>query len=214
MWSRNGFARFAAGLAFLPAFAHAGVCNARTVADDPRHSFEFTAGYSPASTTLIGSTADRRFFMAGFNYSYLCLEKKAISIGYTGGLMPVALILKPSQIVADRLGARVTPAHSVYGFGILPLGFAAEFKRSRRLHPFAELVGGLLASTEPVPIQATDATGLNFMFYVGGGARWKVGKTSAIDIGYRFLHVSNAGTTRFNPGLDNNIFYAGYLLRR
>jgi Lipid A 3-O-deacylase (PagL) len=214
MWSRDGLAGFAACLAFLPALAHAGVCDARTVSDDPHHSFEFTAGYSPVATTLIGSVTDRRFFMAGFNYAYLCREKKAFSISYTGGLMPVTLIIEPAQIVFDRLGAHATPAHSVYGFGVLPLGFVAEFKRDRRLHPFAELVGGLLASTEPVPIEATDATGLNFMFYAGGGARWNVGKTSAIDIGYRFLHVSNAGTTRFNPGLDNNVFYAGYLLRR
>lgn len=52
------------------------------------------------------------------------------------------------------------------------------------------------------------------MFYFGGGARWKLRKTSAFDMGYRVLHVSTASTTSFNPGLDNNVFYAGYLLRR
>ena len=214
MLSRDGLIGFAVCLAFLPASAHAGVCNARAAPGEPRHQFEFTAGYSPASSTLIGSTADRRFFMAGFNYGYLCWEKKAVSIGYTAGMMPVTRILEPAQIVGDRFGVRVVPAHSVYGFGILPVGFVAEFMRERRLHPFAEIAGGFLASVEPVPIPATDATGLNFMFYFGGGARWKLRKTSAIDIGYRFLHVSNAGTTNFNPGLDNNVFYAGYLLRR
>ena len=81
-------------------------------------------------------------------------------------------------------------------------------------NPFAEIAGGLLASTEPAPIQAPDATGLNFMFYLGGGVRWKLRKTAALDFGYRFLHVSNAGTTNFNPGVDNNVFYAGYMLRR
>jgi Lipid A 3-O-deacylase (PagL) len=199
---------------FMPAPTSAGVCNARAASSDPRHQFEFTAGYSPASSTLIGSTRDRRFLMAGFSYGYLCWEKKAVSISYTGGMMPVTLIIEPAQIVGDHLGMRVLPAHSVYGFGILPVGFVAEFNREHRLHPFAEIAGGLLASTEPVPIQAPDATGLNFMFYFGGGARWKLRKTSAVDVGYRFLHVSNAGTTNFNPSLDNNVFYAGYLVRR
>ncbi len=57
-----------------------------------------------------------------------------------------------------------------------------------------------------MPVRAVNATGLNFMFDVGGGVR--IGR--AVTLGYKFLHISNANTTSFNPGLDNNVIYAGY----
>ena len=40
--------------------------------------------------------------------------------------------------------------------------------------------------------------------------RWDIGSRSAVTAGYRFLHISNAHTTGFNPGVDNNVFYASY----
>ena len=36
----------------------------------------------------------------------------------------------------------------------------------------------------------------------------------AITVGYRCLYISNAGTTSFNPGLDNSVFYASYSFLR
>jgi hypothetical protein len=41
----------------------------------------------------------------------------------------------------------------------MPVGFFAEFARRRKLHPIAEANGGIVASTEPIPIRAPDATG-------------------------------------------------------
>jgi opacity protein-like surface antigen len=75
-------------------------------------------------------------------------------------------------------------------------------------------MGGIIASSEPVPVEATDATGLNFMFDFGGGLRWAVSNKHAISAGYRFMHISNARTTRFNPGLDNNVVYVGFSFLR
>jgi hypothetical protein len=48
----------------------------------------------------------------------------------------------------------------------------------------------------------------------GGGIRWNIRPRSALSFGYRFLHISNAGTTSFNPGLNNNVSYFGYSLLR
>ena len=52
----------------LPVWA--GFCSADSSPSETRHDFEFLAGYSPVSATLIGTTADRRFILAGFSYSY------------------------------------------------------------------------------------------------------------------------------------------------
>jgi opacity protein-like surface antigen len=98
----------------------------------------------------------------------------------------------------------------VYGFGVTPVGLYAEFARSHRVHPIAEANGGIVASTEPIPLRGDGATGLNFLFDFGGGVRWQVSPRRAVTTGYRFQHISNAGTTNFNPGLDNHVFYLSF----
>lgn len=182
--------------------------------NDPRHEFEFFGGYSPASSTLIGTTENRQFIAAGFEYSYRCWRGESWSVSLTPGVLPAAILVQPAQYVFSRIAARVIAPHDVYGFGVLPLGFTAHFARRHRLHPFLETRGGIIASTEPIPINAPDATGVNFLFDFGGGLQWKTSDRYAIEFGYKFLHISNAGRTSFNPGVDNNVFYGGFSFLR
>jgi hypothetical protein len=185
--------------------AWAAFCSLDSPPSAPRHDFQFFAGYSPVSTTLIGTTADRRFFMAGFGYSYRCWVWPGVSISYSGELMPVAVLLQPGQYLPQFV-----PAHPVYGFAITPLGFTADFGRRHRVYPFLQTNEGIIASSEPIPINVTGATGLNFLIDVGGGVRVKTGRRHAISLGYKYLHISNGYTSAVNPGVDNNVFYAGF----
>lgn len=185
--------------------AAAGVCT-HAAPGEPRHAVQFLAGYSPSSPLWIGSAPGRRFVMAGLTYEYRCWVWNPVSISYSAGAMPAAVLLQP------RNGE--TPGHGVYGFAVMPVGVVAEFARRRRVHPFAEFMGGVIASTEPIPYRAANATGLNFIFDFGGGLEWTIGKRSGLRFGYRLAHISNAGTTNFNPGVDNNVVYVGYVLRR
>lgn len=200
--------------AVFPVACRAGFCGADPVPNDTRHEFEFFAGYSPASATLIGTTGDRRLVVAGFEYSYRCWAGKNWSISFTPGVLPAAILVQPTRYNFYRVGSAVIAAHAVYGFGVTPIGFTAHFARQRAVHPFVEARGGIIASTEPIPINAPDATGLNFLFDFGGGLQWETGERHAVEFGYKFLHISNAGTTDFNPGVDNNIFYAGFSFLR
>jgi hypothetical protein len=77
----------------------AGICSSNPSPTEPRQDFQFFAGYSPVSATLIGTTTDRRFFMAGFAYSYRCWIWSGVSISYSGELMPAAVLLEPSHAV-------------------------------------------------------------------------------------------------------------------
>ena len=181
-----------------PAILQAGLCS--DAGGQPRHDFQFFAGYSPASATLIGTVPDRRLALAGFAYSYRCWIWDSLSISYTAAAMPAAILIEP--------------AHAVYGFAVAPVGFTLDLVRKRRVHPFAETTGGIVASSEPIPENQPNATGLNLFFDLGGGIRWRVGERSAVSFGYRFLHISNAYTTSFNPGVDNNVFYVGYSFLR
>jgi hypothetical protein len=189
--------------------AWAAFCSPDSSPSQPRHDFQFFAGYSPVSATLIGTTTDRRFFMAGFGYSYRCWVWPSVSISYSGELMPAAVLLQPGQYLPQFV-----PAHAVYGFAVRPLGFTADFGRRHRIYSFLQTNEGIIASSEPIPINVTGATGLNFLIDVGGGVRVKMGQRRAISLGYKFLHISNGFTTPVNPGVDNNVFYAGFSILR
>lgn len=141
--------------------AWAGFCS--TAGSETRHDFQFFAGYSPVSATLIGTATDRRFALAGFEYSYRCWTWPGVSISYSGELMPAAILMQPGQYLPQ-----FSAAHSVYGFAITPLGFTADFGRRHRVHPFLETNEGIIASSEPIPINVTGATGLSFLIDVGG----------------------------------------------
>lgn len=185
----------------------AAFCSPDSAPSGPRHDFQFFAGYSPASTTLIGTTTDRRFLMAGFGYSYRCWVWPGLSVSYSAELMPAAVLLQPTQYLPQS-----EPAHAVYGFAATPLGFTAGFGRRHRLYPFLEINAGIIASSEPIPINVPGATGLNFLVDAGGGVRVKTGQRRAISLGYKFLHISNGFTSPVNPGVDNNVIYAGFSL--
>jgi len=114
--------------------------------------------------------------------------------------MPAAVLLEPT--------------HAVYGFAVTPLGFTAEFGRRHKVFPYLQTNEGIIASTEPIPINVLGATGLNFVIDVGGGLRIKTGERHAVSLGYKFLHISNGFTTPVNPGVDNNVFYAGFSILR
>ena len=183
----------------------AGFCSPDYLSSEPRHDFQFYAGYSPMSATLIGTTTNRRFLVAGFAYSYHCWVWPRVSVAYSGELMPAAILLQPGQYLPQ-----FEPAHAVYGFGVTPVGFTADFARSYRVYPFLQTNEGIIASREPIPVNVTGATGLNFLIDVGGGVRIKSGQRHTITLGYKFLHISNGFTSAVNPGVDNNVFYAGF----
>jgi Lipid A 3-O-deacylase (PagL) len=193
----------------LPLDANAGFCNATST---EKHDFGFFAGYSPASTTWIGTTTDRRLLLTGFQYSYTCWTAGFADISYTAGVLPLTFLLQPAQGNYRTSSPPVIPAHSVYGAGVLPIGLTAHFGR-HVVRPFFAAHGGIYASTEPIPINAPDATGLNFLFDFGPGLSIQTGQHGAINVGYKFLHISNAYTTAFNPGVDNNVVFVGFSLR-
>ena len=199
----------------VPSSLSAGICNAGSALSDQKHDFQISAGYSPQSATLLGTTTDRRFVLVEASYGYRCWDWKDTSISYTAAIMPAAILLQPSQLAYNRSGVPVLAAsHAVYGFGFTPIGLSSEFLRQRRLHPFLAGDLGAIVSTEPIPQQTPNATSFNFLFDFGVGLRWNLNSKHALSFGYKFLHISNAGRTSDNPGVDNNVFYVGFSLLR
>jgi hypothetical protein len=139
----------------MPAAARSGVCSNEV--RGPRHDLQLFAGYSPDSSTVIGTAPDRQFALAGLSYGYRCWTPGSVSVYYTAALMPAAILKVPAQTIYSFSPPfqRRVEAHAVYGFGVAPIGFAVEFDRWR-VHPFVETREE--SSPPPSPFRRTSRT--------------------------------------------------------
>jgi lipid A 3-O-deacylase len=90
------------------------------------------------------------------------------------------------------------PANTAFGAGLNPLNLKWNFQRRSSVVPYAELSGGVLFTDHDVP---TRTSSVNFTPSAAFGAhffrdRW------AWSLEGRYLHISNAGLERLNPGIN------------
>ena len=98
------------------------------------------------------------------------------------------------------------------GAGLSPLGLQLYTSRLGGARFFAgSSVGGLWFNRE-MPIAG--AHRFNFALQAGGGIELANRTGGAVVVGYKFHHLSNAGTAAQNPGLDAHVLYVGLVRRR
>lgn len=160
---------------------------------------------------LLGTIPNRDLFLVGLQAGTPILRLGPVRVNYIAQVIPLFVIIDggapayDAYLDAGRL-ARL-PKRS-YAVGFSPFGVEAVAPLWRRVAVFAASSGGGLFFTRQFP----DVTGrrTNFTLEAGGGVRVRIGATHWAQLGYKYHHISNAGTAFANPGLDGNIFYAGY----
>ncbi|HTL04039.1 MAG TPA: acyloxyacyl hydrolase [Vicinamibacterales bacterium] len=113
-------------------------------------------------------------------------------------ITPLAVIHQPSRV----FGVTASPLHMRWNFASIP---------QHRVRPFAEASGGVILTTQPVPLGTTS---FNFIDQAGFGVRFENGTRRSWLVGYRFQHISNAGRVKPNPGANFNFVYAGVSFQR
>jgi hypothetical protein len=98
-----------------------------------------------------------------------------------------------------------------YGVGLSPLVWRWNFQGRARIAPYAELAGGGLWTTEPVPDRTTTA---NFMAHAGGGVRVFVKPHQSFVVNYWFHHISNGNRLDRNPGVNSHVVQVGFSYAR
>lgn len=93
------------------------------------------------------------------------------------------------------------------GIGVAPLHWRWNLAPRGRLHPFAEVGGGALWTSAPIP---EGTTGSNFMTHAGVGLRVLDGRGRGLVAGYRLHHISNGNRLRRNPGVNAHMLMVGY----
>lgn len=118
---------------------------------------------------------------------------------------PPCAIAKPGEVCVKL--PVMSDTRPVIGFGMAPLGLQVRHRMGARVQAYADFGGGVLRFAREMPMDG--AARLNFTAQLGTGIL--VGRPGSLGValGYKFYHISNAGTATYNPGLDNHMLVAG-----
>jgi len=135
-----------------------------------------------------GGTQDTSVWNAGVRYGWILTGPHGPS--FLNGRFELAVDAVPAFVVFQR-------ANTAYGAGVNPVGFKWIFATRGHVAPYLELNGGTLFTTHVVPAGTSTinfTTGAAFGMYFLRDHAWSV------DV--RYLHISNAGLTVPNPGVN------------
>jgi len=167
--------------------------------DQFNYSIELFTAHSPYSTLLFAKMKNTQFSLIGFNFGH--------SIFRSGNL---SLFLSSEVVLFGRMNYPVNghsgPKAQRSGLGIVPLRFTVPLTRSgSRNHFYADTGFGVILFEKKFP--NPEGTNLNVTFDLGIGYQFSISQNNSLSIGYRFHHLSNAGTGEINPGLDSNMLF-------
>ena len=175
--------------------------------------------YSPRGGSW-GLISNRRVYFTGVRGEWVLEANRRLAWAYTAEWVPLAVVER--TIDHETVHCYDTPSGSIcevdrsarvaVGTGASPVGFKLYVNPAGSMRFFANGSGGMIAFSSDVPVYSSRR--LNFMFDYGGGVDFVLRDGRAATIGYRFHHISNAGSGRVNPGLDANILYLGLRTKR
>jgi len=164
------------------------------------NEFGLWVGGAPDSSKLIGTIEDRQLLLVGLRYGRVLGAWESVTLEYTLDLFPAAVVFEPSEVRRGR--------STIYGAGVSPLGFKLNFAPQSWIQPFVATSVGFLYFQDDIPVP--DSSRFNFTPEFGVGVQFFLAPNRAITVGYRLHHMSNAGTSRNNPGMDSHVIYAGF----
>ncbi len=169
------------------------------------------ARQSPTRETL-GLTPGRDHVFVGVQAMTPILHLGQVEISYSAQLLPIVRLqgrTPPLGYGGLRSGdvLRRSPAVA-YAVGFSPFGVELATPRAKRVSVFAATSAGGLVFGRPYPIPESGR--FNFTLEYGGGVLVRAGAARWIRAGYKYHHLSNAYTAQENPGVDGNVFYAGF----
>ncbi len=138
---------------------------------------------------LTGRTSDTGVWNAGLRYGWILT--KPHGPGFLRGSFEYAVDAVPIFMVFQA-------ANTSYGAGVNPLNLKWNFAAKGRVAPYLELSGGTLFTSHEVP------PGTSKVNFTSGGAigTHLLGSEYNLSMELRYMHISNAGLTTPNPGIN------------
>jgi Lipid A 3-O-deacylase (PagL) len=215
--------RLAPSLAALLTLAPA-LARAQDVQGTPESSDRSLGGWigtSVSPSDRFGYVTDRRLFVAGVRAEFLLDTFGPFALASTVDVVPLAVLSNTPEyrMMAFRVESGMvqrfkieTGRSAVLGAGVIPAGLRLYTRSTQPARFFVGTSAGMLWFTRDTPIP--DARRMNISVEAGGGVELQARDGRALVVGYRFQHLSNAGTARQNPGVDAHVVYLGVMRRR
>jgi lipid A 3-O-deacylase len=138
--------------------------------------------------SVSGGTQDTTVWNAGVRYGWILTAPHGP--GFLKGRFEYAVDAVPAFLVFQR-------ANTAYGAGVNPVVFKWIFAARGHVAPYLELNGGTLFTTHEVP---TGTSTINFTTGAALGAHFLGEHAWSVDL--RYMHISNAGLSVPNPGVN------------
>lgn len=139
--------------------------------------------------SVSGGRGNTGIFDVGLRYGWVLLDSHGPS--FLRGRFEYAIDAVPMYLIFQ-------PTNTAYGVGLNPLNLKWNFERLGKFVPYTELSGGLLFTTHDVP---ANTSSINFTPSAAVGFHY-LGDRFAWTLEGRYLHISDAGLSRLNPGLN------------
>ena len=184
-------------------------------------SFSIEYGISPFNPSNFAGPKEfdvygRDLHLFSFRFSRIIGTKKNVSYEYMFGVTPLAVFTKNEVVNKEFVSAAATPnvaptkRETTYGTGFQPVNFKFMFFAKNRLKPYAQVGAGILVVNKAVPVPRSPL--FQFTGDFGGGLMYMLNAKRAINLGYKYFHISNGNINgkSNNPGFNANVFYLNY----
>jgi lipid A 3-O-deacylase len=159
---------------------------AQTRPEDGGREFQVWTG---GGYSVPGGTSDTGVWNVGVRYGWILTQPHGP--GFLNGRFEYVLDAVPVFLVFQRY-------NTAYGGGFSPLGLKWDFAARGRIEPYLELNGGTLFTNHQVP---TGTSAVNFTDAAALGMHI-LGDKHAFSVEVRYMHISNAGLSSPNPGIN------------
>jgi lipid A 3-O-deacylase len=159
---------------------------AQTRPEDGGREFQVWTG---GGHSVPGGTSDTGVWNVGVRYGFILTRPHGP--GFLNGRFEYVLDAVPVFMVFQRY-------NTAYGGGFSPLGLKWDFAARGRIEPYLELNGGTLFTNHQVP---TGTSAVNFTDAAALGMHI-LGDKHAFSLEVRYMHISNAGLSSPNPGIN------------
>jgi hypothetical protein len=159
---------------------------AQSRVEDGGHEVQIWTG---GGHSVSGGTSNTAVWNAGLRYGWILTRPHGP--GFLEGRFEYAVDAVPAFLVFQ-------PTNTTYGVGFNPLNLKWNFATRGRVVPYLELSGGTLFTTKDVP---TGTDRVNFTSSAAVGTHF-LGESRNWSVELRYMHISNAGLSDPNPGIN------------
>ena len=163
----------------------------------PKGAWEFGV-WTAGGHSVPGGTGDTSVWDAGVRVGKVLTGEHGSglvrgNLEYAVDVIPVSLLVFPHQ--------------TSYSAGFNPFIVKWNFTSGRTVAPYLEFGGGVLLSMDDIP---PGTSNVNFTPQASLGVQVFTREKRAITVAAKFVHISNAGLSTPNPGINTLQFSIGY----